>query len=74
MLNDVIIGQIKRLNFEDFLWLVFDMLCFTNIYGDYNEKEYLNTNLSIFKNSSNKTFELTIIITFLIYCYFFKKL
>ena len=37
MLNDVIIGQIKRLNFEDFLWLVFDILCFTNIYGDYNE-------------------------------------
>lgn len=73
MFNNDTIGQIKRLNFEDFLWLVFAVLCFANIYGDYNEKEYLNTNLNIFKNNSNKIFEFTLIITLLIYFYFFIR-
>lgn len=67
------VEEINRLNFEDFLWLLFAVLCFANIYGDYNEKEYLNTNLNIFKNNSNKIFEFTLIITFLIYCYFFLR-
>lgn len=67
------VEEINRLNFEDFLWLLFAILCFANIYGDYNEKEYLNTNLNIFKSNSNKIFEFTLIITFLIYCYFFLR-
>lgn len=39
--NKNVFEEIKRLNFEDFLWIVFIFLSITNIYGDYNEKEYL---------------------------------
>lgn len=65
--------EIKRLKFEDFLWIVFGSLCILNIYGDYNEKEYIETHDNIYKNSANKIFEFTIIITFFIYIYFFIR-
>lgn len=65
--------KISQLNFEDFLWLVFATLCFINIYGDYNDKEYLKTNNVIFKNNSNKVFTFTLIVTFFIYIYFFQR-
>ena len=35
--------EIKRLNFEDLLWLIFALLSFLNIYGDYNDIEYLKS-------------------------------
>ncbi len=67
------INEINRLNFEDFLWIIFAILCFLNVYGDYNEKEYLKTNSNIFKNKSNYIFELTITVTLFIYIYFFIR-
>ena len=73
MNNNNIFEEIKRLNFEDFLWIVFIFLSIMNIYGDYNEKEFLKTNRKSFKDSANSIFELTIIVTFLIYIYFFVR-
>lgn len=67
------ISEINRLNFEDFLWILFATLCFLNVYGDYNEKEYLKTNVNFFETKSNYIFELTIIITLFIYIYFFLR-
>ena len=60
MFDDNAIGKINRLNFENLLWLLFAVLCFANIYGDYNEKEYLNANLIIFKSNSIKYLSLLI--------------
>ena len=31
-------SEIKRLDFEDFLWVVFMILVGLNIYGDYDDK------------------------------------
>lgn len=73
MYSYIKIDEIARLKFEDYLWIIFAILCFINIYGDYNEKEYLKTNNNIFKNNSNKIFEFTLIITLLIYIYFFVR-
>lgn len=65
--------EISRLNFEDFLWFIFALLCFLNIKGDKDDKEYLKTNNKYYKNESNKIFEFTLIITSLIYIYFFFR-
>lgn len=65
--------ELKRLKFEDFLWIVFAVLCFLNVYGDYNDKEFLITNDNYYKTNSNKIFELTLIVTFFIYLYFLSR-
>lgn len=49
------------------------MLCFINIYGDYNDKEFLKTNNTYYKNKSNNIFEITLFVTILIYLYFFTR-
>lgn len=73
MNNTKIINEIKRLKFEDFLWVIFIILSILNIIGDHNEKEFLETNNAIFETNSNKIFEFTLIITLLIYIYFFMR-
>lgn len=69
-MNNDILNEIKRLKFEDFLWVVFIILAAMNIFGDYNETEYLKTNNKSFKNKANQIFEFTLIATLLIYIYF----
>ena len=71
-MNDIL-HDIKRLNFEDFIWILFAILSILNIIGNQNEKDYLKTNNKIFKNKANKIFEFTIISTFFIYIYFFIR-
>lgn len=73
MNNDETLNELERLNFEDFLWIIFAILCLANVYGDYNEKEYLKTHDFNFEIKSNQVFELTLIITFFIYIYFFIR-
>lgn len=70
MYNKNDFDEIKRLNFEDLLWIAFIFLSIMNIYGDYNEKEYLKTNSKNYKNQANNIFEFTLIVTFFIYIYF----
>lgn len=60
-------SEIMRLNFEDFLWVVFMILAGLNIYGDYDDKEYLRSNVISYKEKSNSIFTLTLTITFFIY-------
>lgn len=63
-------SEIKRLNFEDFLWIIFIAIALLNIFGDYNEKEYLKSNDKYYKNKANSIFEIALFTTFLIYIYF----
>ena len=65
--------ELKRLNFEDFIWILFATLAFLNIFGNYNSKEYIITNNGKYKYQSNKVFEFTLTITLLIYGYFFIR-
>jgi hypothetical protein len=66
-------NEIKRLNIEDFIWIVFAILCIINIIGDYNEKEYIKLNNKYYKNNADKIFTFTLTITLLIYLYFFIR-
>lgn len=72
-MDDNVFEEINRLNFENFIWIVFASLCILNISGDNLEKEYLENHESDFKTRANKIFEFTLSITFLIYIYFFLR-
>lgn len=65
--------EINRLNFENFIWIVFASLCLLNIRGDNLEMESIEENNDSFHNEANKVFEFTLSITFLIYIYFFLR-
>lgn len=65
--------DIKRLNFEDYIWILFAILSFINIYGDNLQKEFLKTNNKVCEKKANDTFLLVLIIGFFIYLYFFYR-
>jgi hypothetical protein len=69
-MNSDILSEIRRLDFEDLLWVIFAILSILNIYGDYNDKEYLKTNNKMYDDTSSRVFEFTLTVTFFIYLYF----
>ena len=73
MYDSETLNELNRLNFEDFLWIIFAALCIANVYGDYNDKEYLKTHNPSFQARSNQVFEFTLIVTFFIYIYFLSR-
>ena len=73
MNNEDVESELRRLNFEDFLYIIFAFLAFINIYGDKNDKEYLKTHNKSFKDKSNTIFEITIVVTFFIYLYYLQR-
>lgn len=73
MYNNELLNELKRLKFEDFLWIIFAVLCIMNVYGDYFDKEYSITNNKTFQIRSNNIFEITLIVTFFIYLYFLER-
>ena len=73
MQNNEVVSELNRLNFEDFLYILFAALAIINIYGDHNDKEYLLTNDKRFQMKSNTIFEITLVVTFFIYLYFLHR-
>ena len=65
--------DIKRLNFEDYIWIIFAILAFLNIYGDWLQKEFLKTKKKLYENKANDVFLFVLIIGFFIYLYFFYR-
>ena len=37
-------NEIKRLKFEELLWIIFAIISLLNVYGDKIEEEYVTTN------------------------------
>ncbi len=70
---DIIDKELRRLYFENILWVIFACLAFLNIYGDYDEITFLKSNNDSKKREANKIFEITLTITFFIYFYFFTR-
>lgn len=73
MYSDKTINKLKRLNFEDYVWILYASISLANVYGNYYNKQYLKGQNKAGLNTANKIFEITIIITFLIYIYFFLR-
>ena len=72
-MKEITFDQIKRLRFEDILWLIFVFLAFINIYGDELQIKFLNTNNKNLEKKANDAFTFTLIVTFFIYIYFFLR-
>ena len=60
----------KRLRFEDYVWIVFIILCIGNIVGNENEIKYINLNDKFYKYNADKIFDTVLSITLIIYAYF----
>ena len=73
MNDNEITDEIQRLHFENFLWILFAVLSILNVVGDYDEEKYLENNNNEFRRKSNSIFEFTLIITLIIYVYFFLR-
>ena len=71
-MNDVL-EEIKRLNFEELIWIIFIIISILNIIGNSDEINYLKTNDISYQQESNYIFKITLIITFVIYIYFFNR-
>jgi len=65
--------DIKRLTLEDYIWLVFAILVFMNIYGDNLQKEFLRSNDKKLDKKANYIFLFVLIVGFFIYVYFFYR-
>ena len=65
--------EITKLNFENFIWLLFISLSILNINGNNFEKDYLKTKNNIYKTYSNDIYNLVIKVSILIYLYFFIR-
>lgn len=67
------INELKRLNFEDFVWIVFIVLSILDIVADNYQKKYIITDISDFEIKANKLYTLIVFITLFIYLYFFYR-
>lgn len=47
---------ILRLNFENFIWIVFITISVLNIIADNDEKKFINANNSVYKTEANNIF------------------
>ena len=66
-------NDVKRLNFEDYIWIIFAILAFLNILGDNLQKEFIRKKDKAFEEKANNIFLFTLIISFIIYIYFFYR-
>ena len=62
-----------QFNFEDYIWLIFAILAFLNIYGDKLQKEFLISKDEKCEKKANDVFLFVLIIGFFIYLYFFYR-
>lgn len=65
--------ELKRLNFEDLLWLIFIILSISNIISNNNQKKYIITNNQHYEEEANKISISVFTILLLIYLYFFIR-
>ncbi|MBQ8219150.1 MAG: hypothetical protein IJZ79_05290 [Bacilli bacterium] len=72
-MNNDVIEELKRLNFEDIIWIIFIILSSLDILADNYQKKYLINNDKYYENIANKIYIIITIITILIYIYFFTR-
>lgn len=65
--------EIRRLNFEDLLWVIFIILAILDIYADKKQKDYLRQNDIEKAKVAKRTYITIVIITVLLYIYFVAR-
>lgn len=63
-------NDLKRLNFEDYIWVIFIVLSILNIVGDNYQKQFLESKSSNDEIRANNIFTFVLVVSFLIYLYF----
>lgn len=65
--------KIKELKIDEWIWIIFIILSILNITGDEIEKDYYQTHNPNNKTKSKKIFQLTVLISLIIYIYLANK-
>lgn len=73
MLNEDEMKELERLEFENYIWVVFIFLAILNIGGDLLDQEYVKTKDKHFQLDANKIFEFTLVVSFFIYIYYLMR-
>lgn len=66
-------NEIKRLSFENFIWIIFIVVSALDIYGDELVKKYIRENDKKADIRAKKIFFYVLIVTIIIYMYFFIR-
>ena len=66
-------SEIKRLNFEDILWVIFIILSILNIVSNNYQKEYVVSNDEYYEDRANNISIFVLTILLLVYLYFFIR-
>ena len=72
-MNDNVWSEIKRLNFEDLLWILFIVTSILNIIGNNYQKKYIVSNDSCYEDRANDIYIIILVIVLMIYLYFFTR-
>jgi len=65
--------EIKRLNFEDILWMIFILLSILNIVSNNYQKKYVISKHQEYEDNANQVSTCVLVILTFIYLYFFIR-
>ena len=69
-MNNEKINTIKRINIESFIWIVYIFLVCFNLYSNYLEKLYIETNKRFYKQKFRQINKIVLSVILIIYIYF----
>ena len=69
-MNNEKINTIKRINIESFIWIVYIFLICFNLYSNYLEKLYIETNKRFYKQKFRQINKIVLSVILIIYIYF----
>lgn len=66
-------SELRRLDFENFLWVIFIFLAVLNIIGDLDDQDFIRNGNKEKQIEANKIFEFTVSVTIFIYIYYLLR-
>lgn len=72
-MNDNVINETKRLNFENILWIIFVFLSIMNIVSNNFQKDYVVSNDQYYEDKAKKISIFVLTVLLFVYLYFFIR-
>lgn len=72
-MNNDKLEELARLNFEDYIWIVFIILNILNIIANNKQKEFIIDNNSSSENVAKDIYLFIVVVTIISYIYFIKR-